>query len=124
MDDPAVVLGTFATALRREVHVLAEQPALTWEQLCSRLQWSEPEVRKLVDAEAARRQHAGPIWFRTRTPLRESDLLLGSLPVEGASAFAFSPNGCLLCTVGSSVCFWKRARVQSWHESTATATPP
>lgn len=107
MDDPAVVLETFATALRREVHVLAEQPALTWEQLCSRLQWSEPEVRELVDAEAARRQHAGPIWFRTRTPLRESDLLLGSLPVEGASAFAFSPNGCLLCTVGPSVCLWE-----------------
>lgn len=96
-------LEVFGRCLSREAHNLADAPELTWQQLHNRLQWSQGLALELATAEAERRawDPEGSIWFRTRTPFRESAVLLSTHAHPGVLDCALSPDGELLGSVGS-----------------------
>jgi hypothetical protein len=91
-DSRGAVLAAFARALRRESHILQNQPELLWQQLHNRLQWEKDPVPSVLEpAFQERSSPGGGPWLRTRTPFRESSALLSVL--EGHSD---SVNGCAL----------------------------
>jgi WD40 repeat protein len=107
------VLAAYGGALRREAHVLAERPELTFQQLYNRLQWGEGPALEFATAEAKRRASdpEGSIWFQSRTPLLESETLIGTLVHAGVQGCAVSPDGGLLSSFGSggSLRLWDTA---------------
>jgi WD40 repeat protein len=103
-DGRRTVLEVVAGAVRREAHVLADQPELTWQQLYNRLQWEEDPVPGLLEPQLRRRSARGAVpWLRTRTRLPESEALRLTLtghtgPVFGCavspdSSFVVSASG-------------------------------
>ncbi len=71
------VLETVDRALRREAHVLASRPELTWQQLHNRLQWADPP---LADRLAAERERRSRPWLPDQAnPPRESKALVRTL---------------------------------------------
>ena len=78
--DTKSILQAFFRALRRESHVLTQNPELLWQQLYNRLQWEGEEVKQVLVLELAKRKAPGvKPWVRTRTPFRDSEILLRTL---------------------------------------------
>ena len=77
--------------------LLTQHPDLLWQQLYNRLQWERDEgVVRALQAELARRTAIGASpWLRTRTPFRESAVLVRTLTGHKGSveACGFSPDG-------------------------------
>lgn len=61
-----VTLNAYRRALRREAHVLAEQPELAFQQLHNRLQWEGEAVEEGLAAERERRSAPGAIVAAAR----------------------------------------------------------
>jgi WD40 repeat protein len=90
------LVNTFATALRREAHLLSARPDLLWQQLHNRLQWEDEPVATVLAPERERRGRLGSApWLRLKTPLRESESLLRTLRghTDAVNACAISPDG-------------------------------
>ena len=65
-------LAVVDRALRREAHVLAGHPDLTWQQLHNRLQWADPPLGTQLAAERERRSRpGGRPWLHRYTPLAD-----------------------------------------------------
>jgi hypothetical protein len=114
-------LGEVRGALRRELYVLAEHPALVWRQLHNRLQWADRPLADLLAAERERRSRLGArAWVHRYTPLRESDALIRTLTghttsVEGC---AVSPDGTFIVSAS-----WDKT-LKVWDVATGTVAPP
>jgi hypothetical protein len=93
-DERGAVLTAFARALRRESHVLREQPELLWQQLYNRLQWAEEPVPALLEPKLRRRSTRGTV-----PRLRAK----GCLSVSGT--IRFSPAGPAYPVTSCTICF-------------------
>lgn len=90
-------LDSFRGGLRRELHVLAKEPSLLWQQLYNRLQWEDESVRTILAREEKRRSGRpaeGTAWLRMKTPFRESRALVRRLSGHSSyvGACAVSPT--------------------------------
>jgi WD40 repeat protein len=124
-DRHPAVLEAFARALRREAHILAEQPDLTWQQLHNRLQWEGEAVEDCLAPERERRNvPSARLWFRTRTPFREAAVLVRTLRHEGVRVCALAPNGVWLCSVSDDLVKLWSTRSGGEHASFSDAEDP
>lgn len=94
MSDPAGLLA-FGSALRREAHVLAARPDLTWPQLHVHLQ-ADPAVAAAISRERAARLAPSPggpwLWARPGKAARANRSLTGE-ELGWLRACAVSPDG-------------------------------
>jgi WD40 repeat protein len=94
--EQGVIVRTFSRVLGRETHVLTQHSDLIWQQLYNRLQWEGEVVNQVLAPEQEKRcaQGARP-WARTRTPYRESQLLIRTLigHTDRVYGCAVSPDG-------------------------------
>jgi hypothetical protein len=117
VDERQTTLEAFARALRREAHVLAEWPELTWQQLHNRLQWADPPLADHLAAERERRSRPGADpWIHNHSRPRESEALIRTLtghtgPVE---ACAVSPDGTWVVSASAD------GTVKIWDAATGT----
>jgi WD40 repeat protein len=103
LEESAEILSSLDRVLAQENHNLSRRPELTWQQLYNRLQWKET-AGDLLETEWTRRRSRGtPVWFRMRTPFRESAERARTLEGHTGSvnACALSPDGSLIVS-GSS----------------------
>jgi WD40 repeat protein len=103
-DGAREVLEAYRRALRREAHVLADRPELTFQQLYNRLQWEDGAIEERLAPERRRRSRPGERpWVRIRTPYWESKALVRTL-VAGdpwVGICAFSPDGALIVSAAN-----------------------
>jgi WD40 repeat protein len=99
-ESPGGTLAAFRRALGREAHNLMRRPDLLWQQLYNRLQWEDDGVGEIVERERSRRTASGSKpWMSMKTPFRESEALVRTLPHPGGVMdCAFSPDGSFIVT--------------------------
>jgi len=117
VDERQTALEAFAQAVRRETHVLAERPELTWQQLHDRLQWADSPLADHLVAERERRSRPGADpWIHNHTRPRESEALIRSLGghTESVSACAVSPDGTWVVSASSD------ETLKIWDAATGT----
>ena len=113
-------LAAVDRALRREAHVLAERPELTWQQLHNRLQWADPPLADRLTAERERRSGPGSRpWLHRYTRLVESEALRRTIAghpggVAGVVGVAISPDGTWLATASDD------DTVKTWEAASGT----
>jgi NACHT domain- and WD repeat-containing protein len=97
------MVTAFGEAVRQEVHTIANNPDLTWQQLCNRLRFAAGRVSEITGAEVARRASAVSCpWIELRAPLRESPNLMTTLQAHDGpvSSCTVSPDGKLFASGG------------------------
>ena len=119
-DTQTNILQAFSRALRREAHVLTQEPDLLWQQMYNRLQWEGKQVKKrLVRELAERKMPEAKLWVRMKTPHRESGALVRTIEghTHSVDACAISPNGRMIVTASSdkTLILWDLPSGQRLH---------
>jgi WD40 repeat protein len=97
------VLASYGRALRREAHVLLNEPELIFPRLHRELQWGGEAVEERLEVEPTGRSAPGSRpWILLHTRSSESEALVHLLAghTADAHACAFSPDGEKIVSAG------------------------